>query len=64
MQEISSGWTGVVKGATNNKYSKVINDDVDYDASHIFRDFDYVKEIFLWGANYFANTLPNLTKSS
>ena len=62
--KISSGWTGVVKGATNNKYSKVINDDVDYDASHIFRDFDYVKEIFLWGANYFANTLPNLTKSS
>lgn len=62
--KISSGWTGVVKGATNKKYSKVINDDVVYDSSHIFRDFDYVKEIFLWGANYFADTLPNLTKSS
>lgn len=62
--KISSGWTGVVKGATNKKYSKVINDNIDYDAAHIFRDFDYVKEIFLWGANYFANTLPNLTKSS
>lgn len=62
--KISSGWTGVVKGATNKKYSKVINDDVVYDSSHIFRDFGYVKEIFLWGANYFADTLPNLTKSS
>jgi len=62
--KISSGWTGVVKGATNKKYSKVINDNIDYDAAHIFRDFDYVKETFLWGANYFANTLPDLTKSS
>ena len=62
--KISGGWAGVVKGATNKKYSKVINDNIDYDATHIFRDFDYVKEIFLWGANYFANTLPNLTKSS
>lgn len=63
--KISSGWTGVVKsGANNKKYNKVINDDKPYDVAHIFRDFDYVKEVFLWGANYYADTIPNISKSS
>lgn len=62
--KISSGWTGVVTGANNKKYNKVINDDKPYDVAHIFRDFDYVKEVFLWGANYYADTIPNISKSS
>lgn len=40
------------------KYRKIINDDKDYDPSHIFKLFGYCKEIFLWGADYYADKLP------
>ena len=59
-----SNW-GKQKSLTKSKkYEKVLGDASYYDVKHIFRDFDYVKEIFLWGANYFARDLPNLEKSS
>ena len=35
------------------------SDDIDYDPSHIFRDFPQCKEIFLWGADYYAEKIPN-----
>lgn len=39
-------------------YEKVIGDDADYDASHIFDAFADCKEIFLWGADWYYSTLP------
>jgi len=40
-----------IKGG--RKYGKVIGDNKEYNPEHIFRDFEYCKEIFLWGANYY-----------
>jgi len=46
---------GIAKG---NKYKQVMNDEKDYKPEHVFRDFDYCKEIFLWGADYYAQEIP------
>jgi DNA modification methylase len=45
-------------------YRPVIGDDRKYDPSHLFRDFGYVKEMFLWGADYYAELIPNRDKGS
>lgn len=45
-------------------YKKVLNDDKPYDPAHIFRDFDYCKEIFLWGADYYAERIPDKNAGS
>ena len=50
--------------AKSKNYDRVIGDDKDYDPSHLFRDFGYCKEIFLWGADYYAERLPNKNKGS
>lgn len=61
---ISGNWSGKVPFAKSKKYDRVINDNVDYDPSHLFEQFSDVKEVFLWGANYYASLLPELTKSA
>ncbi len=48
------GWKSKPKN-----YSKILNDDKPYDPSHIFEDFRYCKEIFLWGADYYYKLLPD-----
>lgn len=50
--------------AKSKNYDRVIGDDKDYDPSHIFRDFRYCKEIFLWGADYYAERIPAKNKGS
>lgn len=42
-----------------NSYSPVIGDDEDYDPSHVFNDYNYCKQIFLWGADYYSKRLPD-----
>jgi site-specific DNA-methyltransferase (adenine-specific)/modification methylase len=49
---------------TGNKYMKVKGDDVPYDPKFIFEFFGYCKEIFLWGADYYAELLPNRNSGS
>ena len=44
--------------AKNGKYKKIIGDDKDFDPSFIVTLFEKSK-LFIWGANYFANLLPN-----
>ena len=44
-------------GDGGKKHNQVINDDKQFDASIILREFDYCKEIFLWGADYYIETL-------
>jgi DNA modification methylase len=41
------------------KYDRVIGDDKPYDPTHIFNFFGYVEEIFLWGADYYYDLIPN-----
>ena len=43
--------------AGGNKYENVIGDEVDYDPSSILDMFGYCKEIFLWGADYYAERI-------
>ena len=50
-----------------NKYEKVIGDNDDFKPELIttfFANFDYVKEMFLFGADYFAELLPDKNKGS
>lgn len=52
---------GISKG---NKYKKVEGDDKDYDPTHIFDAFGYCKEMFLWGADYYAEKIPKRNDGS
>jgi len=58
------------KGKWKNKaknYSSVIGDGEDFTnelIDTIFINFDYVKEIFIWGADYFAELIPNRKEGS
>lgn len=45
--------------AKNKNYTPVIGDDGDYDPTHLFEMFSDVKEMFLWGFDYFAEFIPN-----
>lgn len=49
---------------TSLKHDRVIGDDVQFDASFVLKAFAYCEEIFLWGADYYVETLgrsyPNL----
>jgi DNA modification methylase len=50
-----------------NTYSKVIGDNDDFTPeliNTIFANFDYCKEIFIWGSDYFAELLPEKNKGS
>ncbi len=47
-----------LKSKSGNKYDKVIGDDKEYDIEHIFRDFGYCGEVFIWGGDYFLKQLP------
>jgi DNA modification methylase len=52
---------------TNNRFDKVKGDNEDFVPeliSTIFASFDYCKEIFIWGADYFAELIPNRTDGS
>ena len=49
------------------KYDNVIGDHEDFDPELIntfFKHFDYCKEIFLWGADYYFELLPNFKKGN
>jgi DNA modification methylase len=44
--------------SSGNKYERVIGDSIDFDPSHIFEFFS-CDEIFLFGADYYADKLPD-----
>ena len=56
--------TDYSKMGSNKSYEKVIGDNVQFNASLLVDYFSYSKEIFLWGADYYVETLgrkyPNL----
>ena len=58
---------GAKAGTFGNKYKKVIGDNEDFTPdliNTIFASFSYCKEIFVWGADYFAELLPNKNDGS
>jgi DNA modification methylase len=63
-----SGMKSKFKGSSGGaKYDNVIGDHDDFNPdfiNNIFACFDYCKEIFLWGADYYADLLPNRNSGS
>ena len=58
---------GAKAGTSGNKYKKVIGDHDDFTPElidTIFASFSYCKEIFVWGADYFAELIPNKNDGS
>jgi DNA modification methylase len=52
---------------SGNKYDQVIGDNNDFSPeliNTVFASFDYCKEIFLWGADYYAEHLPKKNEGS
>jgi len=52
---------------TNNRFEKVKGDNEDFVPeliNTIFACFDYCKEVFIWGADYFAELIPNRIEGS
>lgn len=63
----SLGSLGRKGGTRGNKYDKVIGDNDDFKPELIttfFENFAYCKEVFLFGADYFAEFLPNKNDGS
>ena len=56
------------KGSSGgNKYDAVIGDNEDFTPdliTTVFSNFDYVHEIFIWGADYYSELLPDKNKGS
>ena len=65
--EIKGSKNAKIKGKGGNKYRPVIGDGEDFNPSLIetvFENFDYCEEIFLFGADYFAELIVNKNDGS
>jgi len=63
--DLDAEFQKIHKGATTGKnHRAVIGDDKYYNPQHIFDFFDDVKEIFIWGADYFIKSIPNSENGS
>ena len=64
---LDTDFSDMVGLAKENKYKAVKGDKEDFTddlINTVFNNFDYCKEIFLWGADYFAELLPNRNDGS
>ena len=61
LDTVFSGMKGIGQG---KKYKAVEGDSHDYDPAHIFEHFGKCKEIFLWGADYYAERLQGKNNGS
>ncbi len=61
--DLDTDYSDMIGISRGKKYEKVKNDDKNYNPNHIFRDFK-CKEIFLWGADYYAERVPNRNDGS
>lgn len=55
---------GAKHKTTGKKYDRVKGDDAPFDPAHIFEQFGYCREIFLFGADYYAESIPDRTSGS
>lgn len=63
----SAKFLGKKNGTNGKKYTNVKGDHEDFTPdliNTIFANFDYASEIFLWGADYYAELLPNKNNGS
>ena len=58
------GSTDRSQGTQGNKYESVIGDDQDYDPQQIIGLYLDVPEQFWWGADYYAERIPDRTKGA
>lgn len=64
---LDTDYSGMVGWHTGKKHKKVKGDNEDFKPSLIntvFENFNYCKDIFLWGADYYAELLPDKNKGS
>lgn len=64
---LDTDFTSMVGIAKGNNYKTVIGDNDDFKPeiiTNVIEYFDKTKELFLWGADYYAELLPNRNKGS
>jgi DNA modification methylase len=70
---LDTDWSDVVGRLTSksrqhqtrgNKYDRVVGDDAPFDPAHLFVVFSNCREMFLWGADYYAESIPNRADGS
>ena len=62
---LDADFSSMKRLGTGNKYDNVKGDHADFDPlfiSSIFKHFPYCKEIFLWGADYYIELIPERNK--
>lgn len=50
--------TSSIGARKTNNYRPIIGDDTEFNSGIILGIFDYCKEVFLWGADYYCQSLP------
>ena len=60
----SQGSIGGKRGTSGKKHERVIGDAKPYDPAPIFEMFGYCDEMFLWGADYYAERIPDRNDGS
>ena len=63
---LDTDYSGMVnrEGVAGKKHRKIKNDDTGFDPGFIFAEFNYCKEIFLFGADYYAEKLLERNQGS
>jgi len=62
--DLDTDFSSMVRIARGKKYQRVVGDEKRYNPSHIFAAFPQCPEIILWGADYYAELLPNRNDGS
>lgn len=69
--KLDTDWSGIsgslkamAKKTRGSTYEPVIGDDEPFDPAHLFETFARCREIFLWGADYYAERIPDRASGS
>ena len=61
---LNTDFSSMVRIGKGKKYESVVGDDTPYNPSHLFRDFPGIREFILFGADYYAERIPDRNKGS
>jgi hypothetical protein len=56
------GFRRKAAGSKSKEYAPVTGDNKPFDASFLFEFYGDAEEIFLWGADYYSDTIPNVKR--
>jgi DNA modification methylase len=62
--DLDTDFSEMVGLARGNVYARVTGDDRPYDPAHLFAHFGYCREVILWGADYYAERIPERLNGS